>query len=652
MKTTVGRGLIFGILVLFLVSVISVGAQSSLTFFITDVNAETFPDVNFRLRATDLSNEVASGLSQEDLTVFEDGENVGALEVTPHDDGPITYIFVVDLGRLSNYRSFGENRIRQILTTLSTGGYFVDGKDTVMVLGRRNETNDETITMMPATQSSSDLTTAAANFNLDASRGSTKGLVAVEDAVRQSSDLVPIAGSQTTAIIFLTRYIEEPTRTVAPTSAQNVASLARDQHISVHVIHTDFSGSREDALQVLAEGSGGSYTLVNRNNFQSAVTGVYQAIDAQRTYYDVNYRSASAAAGERQVTVNNPTDQAQGRAGQYEVSLSPPEVSLTEPTPNSTIRREATLDEDAEVPAFDLTNMTVRAEVTFPDGFPRNVRSAELLINDEVEDSIDVGAGQTSFTFDWDLSDITEEGVNLVSLDIVVEDELGLSGDAESSVNVEVILPEEDGGFLQLSPRLAAIGLPILCLIGLVVLAVIVGIFLLLRGGSKSKETVRQEGPLTVQPTMFVDDLDDLVLATLTVLEGPSGMIGEPLKITARSTTLGRDPKQADIAFYSDTQSSISRLHATIDLDEENTFRLTDESSSVGTRLNGRPIPANSPVRLDDGDEIVLADLSQRGVKMRFNFATEGDSKAPAGTADDRTHLLTDFDLPLPGEDE
>lgn len=160
------------------------------------------------------------------------------------------------------------------------------------------------------------------------------------------------------------------------------------------------------------------------------------------------------------------------------------------------------------------------------------------------------------------------------------------------------------------------------------------------------------EGPATVQPTMFVDDLEDLVLATLTVLEGPSGMIGEPLKITARTTTLGRDPKQADIAFYSDTQSSISRLHATIELDEDNAFRLIDENSSVGTRLNGRPIPSNSPVRLDDGDEIVLADLSQRGVKMRFNYASEEDSQAPAGTADDRTHLLTDFDLPLPGVDD
>ncbi len=652
MTKTAARGAIIGLLLLLALGAIGAGAQSGLTFFITDVNAESFPAVNFRLRAADLSNEAVSGLSEEDLTVFEDGENVGSLEVTPHDDGPITYIFVIDLGRLSNFRSFGENRIRQILTTLPSGGYFVDGQDTIIVLGRRNETNDETITMMPATQSSSDLTTAAANFNLDASRSATKGLVAVEDAVRQADELVPIAGSQTTAIIFLTRYIEDPTPSVAPISAQNVAALARDQHISIHVLHTDFSGVRADALQVLAEGSGGSYTRLNRNNFQSAVTNVYQSIDAQRSYFDVSYRSSSAETAERQITVNNPTDQGQGRAGQYEVNLAPPEVSLIEPTPNSNIRREATINEDDEVPSFDLTNLTVRAETSFPDGFPRNIQSAQLLVNDEVEDTVEIGPGQTTFAFDWDLSDISDEGVNLVTLEIQVEDELGMSGDAQSSINVEVILPEESGGLFQSMPQVAAIGLPILCLLGLIALAVVTGIFFLARGGSKSKEPVAEAGPPTVQPTVFVDSVDDLALATLTVLEGPSGMIGEPLNITSRTTHLGRDPKQTDISFYSDTQSTISRLHATIELDEDNEFRLIDNSSSVGTRLNGRPIPAHTPVRLDDGDEIVLADLSQRGVKMRFNFISDEGAQAPAGTADDRTHLLTDFDLPLPGDEE
>ncbi len=49
----------------------------------------------------------------------------------------------------------------------------------------------------------------------------------------------------------------------------------------------------------------------------------------------------------------------------------------------------------------------------------------------------------------------------------------------------------------------------------------------------------------------------------------------------------------------------------------------------------------NSPVVLADGDEIVLGDLAQRGVKLQFNFARTEENASPySGTADDRTHLI------------
>jgi hypothetical protein len=651
MKLRMARTLLLVISLLLIGNISSASAQAGLTYFVTDVDASAFPSVSFEMRATDLGNDVVSGLSAEDLTAFENGEEVGDLELTPHEDGAITYIIVLDLGRLSNYRSFGENRIRQVLTTLSTGGYFIDNLDTVLVLGRRNETSDQTVTMMPATQSSADLTTAAANFNLGATPSATMGLVGVEDAIRQASDLVPVSGSQTTAIIFITRFIEDPSSTVAPTSAQNVAVLARQNHLSIHVLHTDFSRARADTLQVLAEGSGGTYTAINRSSYQSAVTTLYQAIDAQRTYYTISYRSPNADSGDREITVNNPSDQGEGQAGSYSVSVSAPSVSMVEPTPNSTIRREARIEEGGEVPSFDVTNLRVTAEAEFPDGFPRNIRSAQLLVNGIVEDSLEVGPGQTEFMFDWDLSDIADEGTNLVTLEISVEDELGLMGEAQSSVNVEVIFPESGSGF-ELTPTVAAIGLPVLCLILVVALAAVGAVVFLVRSGSKSRDEEGKKATPVVQPTMFAADVEELVLATLTVLEGPTGMIGETLNITMRSTKLGRDPKRTDISFYSDTQSSVSRLHATVELDEDNAFRLTDNGSSAGTRLNGRPIPRDAGVLLDDGDEIVLADLSQRGVKLRFNFATSEDLQAPAGTADDRTHLMTDYNLQLPDENE
>lgn len=643
MNAKSSRIVLLSLALLAVVGVLTAGAQSGRTFFITDVDASSFPDVQFRMRATDLGNKVISGLSASDLTVYENGEEVTSVELTPNEDGPITYIFVIDLGRLSNYRSFGENRIRQVLSTLASGGYFKDGIDTVLVLGRRNDDSDQTVTLLPTTQSSSDLTTGVANMNLDRSPRSTMGLTGVEDAVRQSQELVPISGSQTTVIIFISRFIESPSNSVAPTTAQNVASLARQNNASIYVFQTDFNRSRSDTLQVLAEGSDGTYAAIDRSNFQSVATSIYQEIDSQRTYYTVNYRSPVAEPDERNITVNSPSKPAEGVVGTYEVDVAPPEVTITEPTPNTTIRREAAVMEEGGVPAFDLTSYQVAAEIQWPDGFPRNLQSAELLINGNPEDSVEVTPEQSSFDFEWDMSDITEEGTNLVTLQVNVQDELGLTADAENSVNVEVILPEEKSG-LQLTPSMAAVGVPVLCMVGAAILVVLGTAIYLMQRGSDSKDEL-DEAEREIQATMFAAEAEDLALATLTVLEGPSGMQAELLRITSITTRLGRDPKQSEISFYADKQSSVSRSHASIRLDDDNQFRLTDNNSSAGTRLNGRPIPPDVAVVLDDGDEIVLGDLSQRGVKLRFNFVTSEGVEPLSGTADDRTHLLGDDEL-------
>src|SRR5512137_2642960 len=70
--------------------------QVGTTFFITDVDSSQFPTVSFQLRAVDVNNRVVSGLSNTNLTVFENGQQVlaGGVQVTPRDDGPITFLFV------------------------------------------------------------------------------------------------------------------------------------------------------------------------------------------------------------------------------------------------------------------------------------------------------------------------------------------------------------------------------------------------------------------------------------------------------------------------------------------------------------------------------------------------------------------------------
>ena len=635
------------VVVLFLTFLLAVSAsaQSGLTFFVADEDISAFPQVLIRLRAVELGNKVVSSLNTSTLAVYENGQQVSDLEITPQDDGAISYLFVIDQGRSSNYISFQLSNIRQVISTLVSGGYFVDGRDTVMVLGRQNINTDQTVTLLPATKTATELTTWVANFNFDRGSGATKGLLGVEDAIRNMSELVPVPGSQTTAIIFITRYIEDPSNSVAPTSAQNTAAEARRNYTSIYVFQTDPNQYRKETLQVLADGSDGQYAALARSSFLNAVTTVYQAIDAQRAYYSVSYRSPVADSGRREITINSPGRPSEGVFGHYEITLQPPEVSISEPIANSTIRREAGIEGEDNVPTFDITHVRVVAEATWADGFPRLIQSAKLYVLDELEDTADITLGLNQFEFDWDPSDITTEGLNSVTLEVRVEDELGLTAADTSQVNVEVVIPDDLNSGLKLTPTVTAIGVVAVCLVGIIAAGVIGGGIYLYTKQSSSEGTEEDDSQDEVMPTIFATDSLEIVLATMTVLEGPSGLIGELFKISTFVTTLGRDPSQTDIAFYPDEASSVSRVHCLIELDDDNSFRITDQDSPSGTRLNGRALKPEISVVLADDDEIVLGSLAHRGVKLRFNLASEESVGPVLGDADDRTHLLGDQDL-------
>jgi pSer/pThr/pTyr-binding forkhead associated (FHA) protein len=637
------QGALLLTLLLTFIFVVSAAAQSGLTFFVSEVNADAFPRVSFHLRAVELGNQVVSSLNASTLAVYENGEQVSDLEATPQDDGAITYVFVIDQGYAANYLNFQLNNIRQVISTLVSGGYFVDGRDTVLVLGRQNINTDQTVTLLPATQDAAELTTWVANFNFDRSTRATKGLLAVEDAIQNLNELIEVPGSQTTAIIFITRYIEDPSTTVAPTSALNTASEARNNYTSIYVFQTDPSQYRKDALQILADGSDGQYAGLTRSNFLNAATTVYQAIDAKRAYYTIAYRSPIADSGAREITINTPGRPNTGVFGQYEVSVQAPVVSISEPVVGSTIRREASVEGDDEVPTFDINQVRVTTDVTWSDGYPRNLTSATLTVNGLLEQTIDVPSGQSQLEFSWDLSDITTEGTNNIELEVSVEDELGLLASDSTQVNVEVIVPESRGAAIR--PTLTTISIATICLGIAVVLGLVGGGYYLYRRQVISLGPKTTPDELEPLATIMADDTPEYVLATLTILEGPSGLIGEPFKISSFVTTLGRDPNQADIAFYPDEQSSVSRVHCRIELGDDNAFRVLDLNSSSGTRLNGRALKPEMSVVLADNDEIVLGSLTHRGVKMRFNLPTEESSSPVLGEADDRTHLVSDLNI-------
>jgi len=283
-------------------------AQSGTTFFITEVNNSQFPTISFRLRAVDLNNQVVTGLNNTNLTVYENGKAVTAekVQVTPHDDGPLVFLFLLDQGQFANFDSFGVNNIRQVFSRLTDNNVFANGRDTLEVMVRQNVNSDRTETRLGPTQQGGDLATWLASYPFERrSTNRTKGLEGVADAIKEMGRLIPIPGSQSGVILLVTRYIEDPATAIAISAAQNQANDAKSKYIWLYSFQTDLSQSNKQPLQALTVASNGQYVPLTRTGVAASVDSVYQTLNAQRLYYTVTYQSESGEAGTRTITLNS-----------------------------------------------------------------------------------------------------------------------------------------------------------------------------------------------------------------------------------------------------------------------------------------------------------------------------------------------------------
>lgn len=626
-------------------------AQGASTFFVTNVDASRFPEVQFQLRAVGLDNQVVPSLNSANLAVYENGQIVPNVQIAARNEGPINVIFVIDQGLYTYYQFFGLNNIRQAITTLVSGKYFVEDRDTVSVLGRQNINSDQTVTLLPRTRKGADLTTWAANFNFQASSNVTKGLVGIDDAITAMSQLVPTPGSQTAAIIFITRFVEDPNTQVATTAAQNTAAIAKQKFISIYAFQTDFAQTFKQPLEALATGATGMYVPLNSNTIATNVTPVYQSLAAQRVVYTVSYRSKASASGKRQITINSAQLPTSGLAGSYEVNLQSPKVSIAKPLADSTIRREAKPSADGTKFTYDVNRVKVTADITWSAN-PRAIKSAQLFAKGELQSTVQPPAGATSVEFDWDIADVVQEGINSIKLEVRVTDELGVETSGSSTVKVEVILPPKPvenplTSFLSkywVVLTIGGIGLLVVAIISIAVLALVM---------AKPKQSREQTGlaqhyadnPQPQNTLIGSSSVSKVTsIGAIQIIEGPKGLIGENINLYKPTTTLGRGAQSADIVFYPNEPSSVSRLHCTIQFDGR-LYKLIDENSTSGTWLNGKRLQPNTVVELRDEDEVILGDVTKLGVRFRFYVSPDkAQSKSPKEAADRTMIIDSDWD--------
>ncbi len=121
----------------------------------------------------------------------------------------------------------------------------------------------------------------------------------------------------------------------------------------------------------------------------------------------------------------------------------------------------------------------------------------------------------------------------------------------------------------------------------------------------------------------------------LVVIEGPN--VGASYPLTQPRMLIGRG-EECDIAL---NDTSVSRVHADIERIDDGQYRITDQNSSNGVRINGIEAPS---ITLDIGDVVELGDVFLKFVPRGISFdptLSTAPSAAPPAEPEDWLHRLT-----------
>jgi hypothetical protein len=614
---------IIGFILLPLSNLPAAGDETRL-FLITDLNAEAFPEIQASFRVVDSYGRTVRDLNEEDISLYENNQPISDFQLTQYDDAPVNIIYVIDLGQYTNYNAFGLEYIRRAITFPFLNGYFQDGKDTVQLLGRANDGQlPQTIALFNPSNDGGAFLSYVNSMSFNPSSGLSDALRGIEDALGDMTNLDSL-GDSSTSLVFLTHLLDTLSNEQATAFAEGLIVRAREKRIPIFAFQTRIGGEDTRALTLLSLETGGEYLrLINNKDQRDDFKRIFEEITNQRARYTLTYRSTSYQSDSRKVSIGpagSPIEQTTSSM-LFAVDVLPPNVEIISPAEDTTFTIEMLIENEDEI-SFRPDTLSISAQLTgWPDGYPRRITQATLLVNNEPVTGIETAPTDSVFNFTWNIEGIQDEGTFPILFKVLVLDELGMESASDPlAVNLDIFAKrtllqsclEDPFG----SPCLTSLLLPLLVILTLIAAATVVLFFILMRRSRTAALGTPRE---TVLVPGKKEKISAEALAKLKVLEGPPQMQGLDLEIRDYVTYLGRDPEQSTISFFPEGNTSISGKHCTLEL-YSGTFYITDNHSLNGTTLNAEVLEPDKAYELKDGDVIELGDLSVRGAKLKFTL--------------------------------
>lgn len=349
---------------------------------------------------------------------------------------------------------------------------------------------------------------------------------------------------------------------------------------------------------------------------------LYSLIQSHGPQFQVQYRSRLASSGLHDVAVELAGARAET---QVEVEVAPPATEIV--VDNSRPIRRVVASPDDPLTSAEPASQPIVARVTWPDGHPRMLTDATLLVDGSPQPpaSNPELSADGLIILDWDISNLDEGTYELF---VKVNDELGLQGHSNvlpMAIIVEGLAGEvtetmdtapaneveegTDKAFQDLVQNLSLAGLAIglLALFGAVIILILA--LVLLRRRRRTKAIKAQTAVPTAQSASPGEHEATQVIMPAFAVQSSASAYFEPLEnapdhgnnitLTSNNVAIGRDPKLAQVVF---ADKSVSRLHARV-MEQNGVFQLYDEGSASGTYINFKQITLKPQV-LNDNDDV------------------------------------------------
>jgi hypothetical protein len=566
-------------------------AQAGVLVRVSNPSTDRFPSISLSLTAIDENGRHIPNLSPQNFMVIEDGQAINADSVEETTIGT-QQIFILNTSRgLRGRDAFGLTRYDYIRSALIEWW----GKEEAAIIGMDDlNLMDVDGNLVMHASSSAQLASAISAYEPEF-EDELASFDLLLEALELSADPSTRRGKPS-FIFFITPLI---TDTQEFPLASSIA-WAKDNSITIYPI---LVGPEElveypqvDNLELLAEATGGELIFFDEG---AGFDALADRILTRRKVYQIGYTSKANTSGSHnlQVRITSDTTDVISEPISFPINIATPELIFIQP-PGRIIRE--TQDPAQPIESIPPTSTSFKILVTFPDGYPRDIVSSQLIIDD---DPVDVNSEPPFDFFEWDLSGYTKTGTHEIKA--LVEDSLGLQGSTQPlSITVEVITPTQ--GF---DPFESDLGI-LLTILGIVAISGISGVSIVtivrrrrLRTSSGAQQTrARTDQRQSIRLFRRTDrTLAEAILEPVTGITFPITLIGTDL-------VLGRD---ASISAAHIDDPSVSALHARLIRLASGDYLIRDQGSVAGTWVNYQPVPERGKI-LQHGDLIHLGRVALR----------------------------------------